>query len=94
MEKVFEKVYEAVKKIPRGQTATYGEIAKRAGTTPKVVGFALHRNPDPQNIPCHRVIFKDGSLSPAYVFGGSGMQRRKLEGEGVRFGKEKVKPKS
>ena len=89
--KVFERIYEEVKKIPRGKTATYGEIAKKAGTTPRVVGFALHKNPDPKNIPCHRVVFKDGSLSPGYVFGGIGKQKRLLENEGVNFnGYDKV----
>lgn len=85
MGKVFERIYREVKKIPRGQTATYGEVARKAGTTPRVVGFALHANPDPENIPCHRVIFKDGSLSPGYVFGGEGKQKEKLEAEGVKF---------
>jgi methylated-DNA-protein-cysteine methyltransferase-like protein len=78
MGKVFEKIYQEVKRIPKGKTATYGEIAKRVGTTPKIVGFALHKNPDPKNIPCHRVIFKDGSLSKSYAFGGIGEQRRRL----------------
>jgi len=64
---------------------TYGEIAKKVGTTPRVVGFALHKNPDPKNIPCHRVIFKDGSLSPGYAFGGEGAQREKLRQEGVKI---------
>ncbi|MCL5090866.1 MAG: MGMT family protein [Patescibacteria group bacterium] len=83
MGKIFDKIYEEVKKIPKGKTASYGEIAKKAGTTPRVVGFALHCNPDPQNIPCHRVTFKDGRLSPGYVFGGEGKQREKLEKEGA-----------
>lgn len=83
MGKVFEKIYEEVKKIPKGETRTYGEIARRVGTYPRVVGFALHRNPDPENIPCHRVIFKDGRLSPGYVFGGEGKQRQKLIEEGA-----------
>lgn len=90
MEKVFEKIYEEVKKIPRGQITTYGEIAKRVGTTPKVVGFALHRNPDPKNIPCHRVIFKDGRLSPSYAFGGKEKQKEKLVAEGVKFVTDRV----
>ena len=78
MGKVFEKIYQEVKKIPKGETTTYGEIAKRVGTTPKIVGFALHKNPDPKNIPCHRVVFKDGSLSKSYAFGGLVGQKRKL----------------
>lgn len=83
--KVFERIYEEVRKIPRGKTATYGEIAGKAGTTPRVVGFALHKNPDPKNIPCHRVVFKDGSLSSGYVFGGIGKQKELLERENVKF---------
>lgn len=88
MGKIFEKVYGEVKKIPCGRVATYGEIAKKAGTFPKVVGFALHANPDPENIPCHRVVFKDGSLSKGYVFGGEGKQKQRLEKEGIKFNKE------
>ncbi len=85
MGRIFEKIYEEVKKIPRGKTATYGEIAGKVGTTPRVVGFALHKNPDPKNIPCHRVVFKDGSLSKGYAFGGIKEQRKKLESEGFDF---------
>lgn len=85
MGKVFDRIYEEVKKIPRGKVATYGEIAKKAGTTPRVVGFALHQNPDPKNIPCHRVVFKDGSLSTGYVFGGIDKQKYTLLNEGVFF---------
>jgi methylated-DNA-protein-cysteine methyltransferase-like protein len=90
--KIFKKIYNEVRKIPRGQVTTYGEIAKKAGTTPRVVGFALHQNSDPKNIPCHRIVFKDGSLSPGYVFGGSGKQKILLEKEGINFDKNnKVK---
>lgn len=78
---IFEKIYEEVKKIPIGQTRTYGEIAKIVNTTPRVVGFALHQNKDPKNIPCHRVVFKDGSLSSGYAFGGKKAQKEKLEKE-------------
>lgn len=88
MGKIFERIYKEVKKIPCGNVATYGEIAKKAGTSPKVVGFALHQNPDPKNIPCHRVVFRDGSLSKGYVFGGEGKQKQRLEKEGVKFNNE------
>lgn len=81
MGKVFARIYNEVRKIPRGQTRTYGEIAKKVGTSPRVVGFALHRNPDHQNIPCHRVVFKNGSLSKGYAFGGKEEQKRKLRRE-------------
>jgi methylated-DNA-protein-cysteine methyltransferase-like protein len=78
MGKIFERIYEEVKRIPKGEVATYGEIARRVRTTPRVVGFALHKNPDPKNIPCHRVVFKDGSLSSGYAFGGKMAQKKKL----------------
>ncbi|NGX28252.1 MAG: DNA base-flipping protein [Candidatus Anoxychlamydiales bacterium] len=79
--KVFERIYAQVKKIKKGETKSYSEIAKEAKTTPRVVGFALHKNPDPKNIPCHRVVFKDGSLSPSYAFGGKKAQEKKLREE-------------
>jgi len=81
MGKVFDRIYEEVKQIPRGKTASYGEIAKKAKTSPRVVGFALHKNPDPQNIPCHRVVFKDGEASTSYAFGGKAAQEKKLQEE-------------
>jgi methylated-DNA-[protein]-cysteine S-methyltransferase len=59
---LFQQIYQEVRKVPCGQTATYGEVASRVGTTPQVVGWALHRNPDPQDIPCHRVVFKNYRL--------------------------------
>ena len=79
--KVFERIYQAVKKIKKGETKTYGEISILAKTSPRVVGFALHKNPDPKNIPCHRVVFKDGSLSSSYAFGGLKAQEKKLKEE-------------
>lgn len=82
----FDRIYEVVKKIPQGKVMNYGEVAKLANVaTPRVVGFALHVNKDPLNIPCHRVVFADGSLAKGYVFGGEGEQRAKLEEEGVEF---------
>ena len=83
----FELIYEAVKKIPKGRVASYGQIAMLAGNPrwARVVGYALHVNPDPENIPCYRVVTKDGRLSPAFAFGGENRQRELLEREGVRF---------
>lgn len=77
----FLKIYEEVKKIPLGETRTYGEIAKKVGTTPRIVGFALHQNKDPENIPCHRVVSKDGSCLSGYAFGGKTAQEEKLRQE-------------
>ena len=80
-------IYEAVKRIPPGKVTNYGFIALIAGRprAARAVGFALHHNPEPGVIPCHRVVFKDGSLSPGFAFGGPGIQRRLLEDEGVVF---------
>jgi methylated-DNA-protein-cysteine methyltransferase-like protein len=83
----FEHVYSIVRKIPRGKVATYGQIARIAGNPrwSRVVGYALHVNPDPDTIPCHRVLNRLGEVSPAFVFGGLDVQRSLLEAEGVAF---------
>lgn len=81
----FNRIYSAVAKIPKGKVGTYGQIAKTTGTTPRVVGFALHANKDPKNIPCHRVIRTDGILAKGYAFGGPKKQKEILEKEGVTF---------
>jgi len=83
----FENIYELVAKIPKGKVTTYGRLAKMIGTTPKVVGYALHSNNDPKNVPCHRVINSKGEISKGYAFGGPENQRKLLEKEGVRFNK-------
>lgn len=57
---VYARVYHAVQKIPYGSTVTYGEIAQKVGTSPRVVGQAMARNPTPLVIPCHRVVAADG----------------------------------
>lgn len=82
-----ERVYEQVCRIPRGSVATYGQIAALAGNprNARVVGYALHGNPRPGIIPCHRVVFRDGSLAPGFAFGGPERQRELLEDEGVTF---------
>lgn len=80
-----KRIYEAVKKIPRGKVATYGQIAEMAGDRKmaRAVGNALHRNPDPENIPCYRVVNAKGELAGEFAFGGAGAQARLLEEEGV-----------
>lgn len=82
----YEKIYEVVKQIPRGQVATYGQVAALAGNNrwARVVGYALHVNPDPEGIPCYRVVNKEGRLSDAFAFGGVNRQKLLLEAEGVR----------
>ena len=83
----FERVYDVVVQIPEGRVASYGQVARMVGESRKArfVGFALHSNPAPGVIPCHRVVFKDGRTSPAFAFGGEDEQRRLLEAEGVAF---------
>ena len=83
----FEKVYEAVKLIPRGSVATYGQIAAAVGNRrlSRVVGYALHVNPQPGVIPCHRVVKRDGEVSGAFAFGGANRQVELLKREGVEF---------
>lgn len=81
----FEKIYEIVRKIPRGKVATYGQIARLAGNEKwsRVVGYALHVNPDENEIPCFRVVNRFGGLAPAFAFGGIDVQAKRLRGEGV-----------
>ena len=85
MGNVFGKIYETVKKIPEGKVATYGQIAFAAGNPrwARVVGYALHVNPDTETIKCHRVVNRDGRISPAFAFGGENRQKELLESEGV-----------
>ena len=83
----FEKIYEIVKRIPPGRVATYGQIAALAGNPrwSRVVGYALHANPDPKHIPCHRVVNREGYPSKAFAFGGENRQIELLSAEGVEF---------
>ncbi len=83
--KPFEKVYELVRKIPPGKITTYGAIGKKLNMSPRVVGYALHANPDGAAIPCHRVVNRDGRVAPGYAFGGPGIQKKRLEQEGIKF---------
>lgn len=100
--KFFERVYEVVKKIPKGKVMTYGQVAKLLGTrdlpagrqvpgrvTPRVIGWALHANKDPK-VPCHRVVFADGSLAPGFAFGGRDEQKKRLVKEGITLVDYKV----
>ena len=82
-----EQVFQVVRDIPRGYVTTYGDIARAIGKprNARFVGYALRTNPDPNIYPCHRVVFKDGAVAEGYVFGGAGVQRRRLEEEGVPF---------
>ena len=81
----FEQIYEVVKGIPKGQVMTYGQVGKAVGTRDaRRVGQALHANKS-REVPCHRVVFADGSLASGYAFGGPGEQKKRLLEEGVKF---------
>ena len=87
-----KRIYEAVKKIPKGCVATYGQVAAMAGE-PKMaraVGNALHKNPDPDHIPCYRVVNSKGELSGAFAFGGSDEQANRLRADGIEVTGNKV----
>ncbi|MBE5905288.1 MAG: methylated-DNA--[protein]-cysteine S-methyltransferase [Lachnospiraceae bacterium] len=80
-----KRIYEAVKRIPKGKVATYGQVAAMAGDIKmaRAVGNALHRNPNPSEIPCFRVVNAKGELSGEFAFGGENAQAKLLMEEGV-----------
>lgn len=88
----FERIYQVVRQIPEGRVATYGQVARLAGNKKwsRVVGYALHVNPEPGVIPCHRVVNRLGEPSRAFAFGGVNQQIGLLEAEGVEFVDGKV----
>lgn len=92
MESAFELIYDVVSNIPRGKVATYGQVAALAGNPrwARVVGYALHVNPDPERIPCYRVVNRDGRVSPAFAFGGENRQIKLLQADGIELTDGKV----
>ena len=87
-----KKIYEVVKKIPKGKVATYGQVAELAGDKrmARAVGNALHKNPDPDNIPCFRVVNAKGELAGEFAFGGAGEQAKLLEADGIKVADGRV----
>lgn len=81
----FERVYEIIKQVPKGTVVTYGQVAYALGNprAARQVGYALHVNPQPKIIPCHRVVNRFGRLAPAFAFGGEEVQAQLLRDEGV-----------
>ena len=88
----FEEVYEYVKRVPKGKVVTYGQVAAAVGAprAARQVGWALHVNPQPGRIPCHRVVNRFGGLAPAFAFGGDEAQARLLEEEGIEVFERRV----
>jgi len=87
-----EKVFEIVRKIPRGRVATYGQIAELLGnkSLARAVGSALHKNQNQFSVPCYRVVNVHGRLSKSYAFGGLEVQAELLKNEGVEVVDGKV----
>lgn len=89
MDKSIE-VYKVVSKIPAGKVMTYGQIGMIIRMNPRLVGSILHKNPDSESIPCHRVVNAQGRVAKKYAFGGEMAQIKKLEYEGVVVDNRKV----
>lgn len=87
-----KRIYEAVKKIPKGRVATYRQVAELAGNKKmaRAVGNALHRNPDPEHIPCFRVVNAKGELAGEFAFGKADAQAKLLIADGVEVVDGKV----
>ena len=87
-----KRIYEAVKQIPKGRVATYGKVAEMAGNPrmSRAVGNALHKNSDPDHIPCYRVVNSKGELAGAFAFGGENVQKKLLEADGIEVINGKV----
>ncbi len=85
----YERIWSAVRRIPRGRVATYGQIARIAGLPrqARMVGYALHALPDEvaKSVPWQRVINAQGKISQRAFAGSEAVQRKLLEREGVRF---------
>ncbi len=86
------RIYEAVKKIPKGKVATYAKVAEMAGNPRmcRAVGNALHKNPDPEGIPCYRVVNSKGECSGSFAFGGENAQAKRLLQDGIEVINGKV----
>lgn len=86
----FQKVYDLVKQIPSGKVMTYAQVAKflKNPKGARMVGWALHSNPDSNSIPCHRVVNSKGMISSGFAFGGPDIQRKLLEQEGIVFNQD------
>lgn len=86
MQDSFTHIYSIVRQIPPGQVSSYGTIAALAGNPrwSRVVGYAMRACRDPA-VPCHRVLYQDGTLSPAFFENGENRQKILLQREAVPF---------
>jgi methylated-DNA-protein-cysteine methyltransferase-like protein len=85
--KRYERIYAAVRRIPKGRVATYGQIATAAGLDghARQVGYALHALPERNDVPWHRVINAKREISPRTAGDSHELQRMLLESEGVEI---------
>jgi len=81
------RVYEVVARIPVGRVTSYGRIARSLGDprAARMVGWALRAVPDDLDLPCHRVVNREGMLSGGWNFGHPDVMRELLVREGVPF---------
>lgn len=99
MENKEERVYNLLKRIPKGKVTTYGIISRKTGLSPKEVGRILSRNKHPIEFPCYKVVMSDGTVG-GYTIGGrndeSTAKRKiqKLHADKVIFNKGKIAKKS
>lgn len=80
-----EDVYDLLRKIPAGKVTTYGDLAKALGnpSASRIIGSIIGKNPNPIQVPCHRVVMSDGKLG-GYAYG-TAKKKELLEKEGLSF---------
>lgn|SRR5574344_1505829 len=89
----FKRVYEVVKLIPSGRVTSYGAIARYLGTTrsARMVGWAMNQSfAQPEMIPAHRVVNRNGLLTGKHFFGGENIMQELLENEGIIIEDNKI----
>lgn len=82
-DRTFARVHALARQIPRGKVATYGQLARIVGTTPRAVGFAMAALTPADRVPWHRVVNAQGR--PSLGAAGAAEQTARLSREGVRF---------
>ena len=83
----YERIYDVVRRIPRGRVASYGQVARLAGLPrhARLVGYALHRLPGETRLPWHRVVAAEGRIAKRAFPDDGRWQRGLLEGEGIEL---------
>ena len=87
---IFEQIYDLVRQIPRGNVATYGDLAAILNINPRYVGYILHNNPYPGKVPCHRIVDSQGRVADTFAFGGGDSQQKLLADEDISFHNGKI----